>query len=587
MNPEVEQALHAAMEHLQAGRTAEAERTYAQILAIDPTNFEALGNLGNAQRALGRLNDAEVSFRRALDLRPDIAELHGNLGTVLLELGRVEEARHCYEQALALKPGLAGAHYSLGTALDRLAQPLEAEKYFRQALALSPGYPEASNNLGNLYQRRGRHEDAEDCYRQALASRPDYAGALSNLLLHLNYVTGRSAADIYAEHREFDRRFGHPPHRTPHVNTPDPDRRIRVGYVSADLRQHSVNFFIEPVLDRHDRNGFESICYYSYAHADAVTERLKSLADRWRDVGTLDDETLTRLIREDSIDILVDLGGHTAHNRLLAFARKPAPVQATWLGYLNTTGLDAMDYRITDARATPEGPLDDLHSEKLLRLPDGQWCYRPPTDAPQICLPPSASERHITFGVFGNPAKIVVTQIALWDRLLARVPESRLMVIYSGLACVHDEMLERFASHGVRADRLTLLDMKPMAEYLALHGRIDVILDTFPYSGGTTTCHALWMGVPVVTLAGVTATSRGGASLLHAAGLDEMIAHTPEEYLEIAAALASDPGRLAALRAGMRNRLSASPLMDELRFTRNLENAYRAMWRHWCARQRA
>jgi predicted O-linked N-acetylglucosamine transferase (SPINDLY family) len=302
-------------------------------------------------------------------------------------------------------------------------------------------------------------------------------------------------------------------------------------------------------------------------------------------VCELDDGALENLVREDAIDVLVDLSGHTTNNRLRVFARKPAPVQATWLGYLNTTALDAMDYRITDAQASPEGLMEAHHSEKLVRLPDSQWCYQAPAACPDVEPPPSVKSGRITFAAFANPAKIGAPVIDLWSRLLERVPGSRLMIVTNGMAVVPPDYAARYVSHGIARDRLQVLGTRPFQEYLALHRSADVVLDTFPYAGGTTACHALWMGVPVVSLVGDSAPSRGGASLLHAIGLDELVAQTPDEYVNIAAALAGDAARLAALRAGMRERMRQSPLMDAERFTRNLEAAYRGMWRSWCAGQ--
>jgi predicted O-linked N-acetylglucosamine transferase (SPINDLY family) len=357
---------------------------------------------------------------------------------------------------------------------------------------------------------------------------------------------------------------------------------LRVGYVSADLRDHSVAFFIEPVLAARDRDEFHVTCYYNFPRADAVTARLRAQSDGWRDVAPLSDEALARLIREDGIDVLVDLSGHTAHNRLLTFARKPAPVQMTWLGYLNTTGLGAMDYRITDARACPPGPLDTLHSEALVRLPDSQWCYRAPAKSPEIAALPASAGKRITFGALTNLAKISAATIEVWSRLLRDDTKSQLRIAGRGMSAVEGAMRAAFERRGVAADRLELLEHGPFQDYLASHGSIDIMLDTFPYTGGTTTCHALWMGVPVVTLAGDTATSRGGASLLYAVGLPELVADTPNRYVETASALAADLGRLRALRATMRERMRSSPLMDEARFARNLEAAYRAAWRKWC-----
>ena len=568
-----------------AGRHAEAEQSYRRALALKPDYAEAHANLAILLHALRRPREAEQGFRRALELKPDYPEAHNSLGAALHELGRPEEAEQHFRRALELRPGYVEAQNNLGEALRSQRRLTEAAQCFRDAVARKPGLAIAYNNLANVLRSLGLLEEAGQNYRRALALEPDNAATHSNLVFLLNYIPGLDAAAIFAEHRAFARRFCATAKPVPHGNIPKPGRKLRIGYVSGDLRDHPVAFFLEPVLARHDRKKFEIYCYYNFARADAATERLRSLADHWRDVIALDDAALANRVREDAIDILVDLAGHTGHSRLLAFGRKPAPVQASWLGYLNTTGLEAIDYRITDAHASPEGPLDALHTEKLVRLPDSQWCYRPPAECPEVAPPPCVASGRVTFASFTNPAKIGRTTIELWARLLERLPGSRLLVVGATLISIPDEYLERFTRAGIAPGRLQVLGAKPFLEYLALHGAADIVLDTFPYSGGTTTCHALWMGVPVVTLAGETAASRGGASLLHAVGLGQLVAQTPEQYLDIAAALAADPKRLAALRAGMRRRMSASPLMDEERFTRNLEKAYRKMWRTWCAKQ--
>jgi protein O-GlcNAc transferase len=432
--------------------------------------------------------------------------------------------------------------------------------------------------------RVARLAEAESTYRRALELKPVF-GLRSDLLLLSNYLPDRTARDIYAEHRKFGDLFSGSKAGALHVNDRDPDRPLRVGYVSGDFYQHSVAFFVEPVLAAHDRRGFEITCYYNSHRSDSTTERLRAHVQRWRSIMGLPDAELVRLIREDAIDILVDLSGHTANNRLPAFALKPAPIQATWLGYLNTTGLKTMDWRITDARATPEGQLDALHSERLLRLPDSQWCYQSPADCPDVAPPPSAERGYCTFAAFSVPSKINSRVLALWSRILERVPRSRLVIIASGLLAIQPAHREPFRRAGIADDRLELGPMLNFADYMAFHNSVDVMLDTFPYTGGTTTCHALWMGVPIVSLVGETATSRGGASLLHALGLPELIAESEDQYVDIAAGLASDAQRLAALRAGLRERMAVSPLTDAERFTRKLENAYRTMWRDWCMRK--
>ena len=571
--------------HQSSGNIAEAEDCFRGALSLKPDYAAAHNNLGIALRALKRPQEAERSFRDAARIEPDNAEAHNNRGNVLSELGLLEKAERSLRQAIRIRPDYAEAHGNLGIVLRGLRRLPEAERCARRAIALQPDYAEAHNDLGVILFGLGRVPEAERSYQAALALNPALAVARGNLAYLLNCVAGRSPAEIHAAHRDFAQRFCPPADPRPHRNARDAERRLRVGYVSADLRQHSVAYFIEPVLAGHDREQFEITCYSNSAHADAVTERLKSLSDRWREVFFLDDDALANRVREDGIDILVDLSGFTAGHRLTAFARKPAPVQATWLGYLNTTGLDAMDYRITDRQACPEGPLDACHSECLVRLPDSQWCFQPAAESPEVAPLPSLKTGQVTFAVFSNPAKIGAEAIELWSRLLARVAGSRLLVIANGLASVPEDFVARFVHHGIEKERLRVLGSRPLREYLAMHGQADLMLDTFPFTGGTTTCHALWMGVPVVSLVGATATSRGGASLLHAVGLGELVAQTPEQYLEIASGLVGDPARLAALRAGLRERMRGSALMDAQRFTRNLESAYRLMWRSWCAAQ--
>ncbi len=567
---------------MEVERVEGAEQKFRKAVAIQPDFAEAHNNLGIALRLLGRLDEAQETLRTALMLRPDYAEAHSNLGNVLTAAGRFQEAVQSYRQAIALRPDYADACSNLGNALTELGFPEEAERSCRNAVRLDPGHARAHINLGVAQRNLGRVLEAEQSFRQALSLDPELHDVHSNLAVLLNCIPGRTCAEIYAEHRKYGARYCDGAVHRSHRNIPEPGRRLRIGYVSGDFRDHSVAFFIAPVLAHHGRDEYETYCYYSHPRTDAVTRRLKSCAGHWRDIFGVDDAAAAELIADDGVDILVDLSGHTANNRLPMFARRPAPVQATWLGYLNTTGLDAMDWRITDARASPEGMFDDFHSEKLLRLPDSQWCYQPPNHCPDVAGAPGGNSGPVTFAAFCAPAKIGPGVIELWSRLLERVPRSRLLIVSSGFSTIPPEFIERFTGRGIPHERLALMSAKSFADYLALHNSVDVMLDTFPYTGGTTTCHALWMGVPVVSLAGETATSRGGASLLHAVGLGELVAQTPGEYLHIAAALAGDTQRLSALRAGLRDRMRSSPLTDADRFTRGLERAYRTMWRNWC-----
>lgn len=602
----------------EAGSLQAAEAAFRKTLSLQPSLWNAHNNLGLLLHRLGRNEEAAQSLRRALEIEPREPETLTNLGMVLRAQNRAAEAVEAHRAALALSPGDAAVLTNLGNALRDLSRHDEAMACFRDAVAAAPDYADAYYNWGTLYLRSGRPQDAVDKFRAALAANPSLAEAetgVATALYDLGRIddaieTGRRALllgqdhrdahaqllfwlmcspeiaprQVFDEHREWARKHAAAfyPASTAYANSPEPERRLRIGYVSGDFRGRSVAQFFEPVLARHDRRAFEIFCYYNYLHADETTERLRRSAEHWREIASLDDNAVADLVRADGIDILVDLNGHTAYNRLLVFARKPAPVQATWLGYLNTTGLETMDYRVTDARASPEGLLDALHTERLVRLPDCQWCYQPPLDCPPVAPPPAVRDGGpLTFGAFSRLAKIGPRVIALWCRLLQRVPDSRLLIV-SDLDSVRDEVLSRFAGKGVAPERIELRSFQPFRDYLALHEAADVIVDTFPYTGGTTTCHALWMGVPVVSLVGDSAPARGGASILGAVGLDELVAATSEEYLSIACALASDLGRLSALRSSMRARMSASPLLDAARFTYNLEQAYRSMWHQWC-----
>jgi protein O-GlcNAc transferase len=517
-------------------------------------------------------------YRGALSSRPDYVEAMVNLGVLLKRTGRLQEAAQCYRDALAIDPALAKLHNNLGNIEMEFGRLGIAEQCFRQAVALDPGLAMAHSNLGNVLKELGRLEEALACYREALRIEPDFAPAHSSLLLALNCVEGVDPAGVYAEHRDFARRLPGPGGPR-HENSDRPEGPLRIGYVSGDLRDHPVAHFLEPVLARHDPASFRIFCYSNNAAVDAVTARIRALRVEWREVFGLSDEQVFDLVLRDGIDILVDLSGHTAFNRLGVFARKPAPVQVSWLGYLNTTGLDSMDYRIVDDHTAPAGLLDDFHSERLLRLPASQWCYEPPSGAPAVAPPPSARKGRVTFASFSNFAKMGSATIGLWSRVLSRVEGSRLVLVRKGAESAAGDFKRRFASSGIDPERIEILPSRPFEQYLALHDAVDVVLDTYPYAGATTTCHALWMGVPVVSLAGPWACSRSGASILCAAGLAEFVATDPDQYVGTAALLASDIPRLAELRAGLRERLKASPLLDVSGFTRDLENAYRSMWR--------
>jgi predicted O-linked N-acetylglucosamine transferase (SPINDLY family) len=415
---------------------------------------------------------------------------------------------------------------------------------------------------------QGKIEEAVAACRQAVKLRPDLGEARSNLAFSLNFVDHISAGEVFETHREWDIRHGRPMPDSVYTNDRSIGRRLKIGYVSADFRLHSVAYFLEPLLRSHDRGRLEVFCYSDVSAPDTATAH-DALADR---------------IRNDGIDILVDLAGHTSKNRLPVFARKPAPVQVTWLGYPNTTGLDAMDYRLVDAVTDPEGEADAFASEALVRLPGGFLCYGGRDDAPAPGAAPSLETGFVTFGSFNNLAKLSGATLDVWARLLDRLPSARLLLKGKPFAeaATRAIYLDRLAERGVTADRVELVAWLPEEAHLAVYDRVDIALDPFPYNGTTTTCEALWMGVPVVTLRGDRHAGRVGASLLTQIGLNDLIADSVESYVEAAAALAGDPARLDELRHALRPRMAASRLCDGPAFAREVEGAYRTMWRRWC-----
>ena len=573
------------------GHPDEAAAACRRAIELQPDFAEAHYNLGNAlkDQDQGRLDEAIAAYRRALQLRPDYAEAHCNLGNALQEQGRLDEALVAFCRAIELKPDFATAHYNLGNVLKEQGRFDEAIAAYRRVLALKPDFADAHNNLGNALKDQGHPDEAIAAYRRALALKPDFAGVNSNLLLTLHYLPDFDVEVLFREHRRWDEVHARPLAKeiAPHGNDQNPGRCLRIGYISPDFREHSVAFFAEPLMQSHDRSQVEVFCYTDLVREDQVTVRLRKCAGQWRRSSSMTDEQVADLIRKDGIDILVDLAGHTANTRLLVFARKPAPVQVTYLGYCDTTGLRAMDYRLTDALADPPGTTEHLHSEQLVRLPDTAWCFRPSDAASAVGTLPVLHSGHITFGCFNVRPKITDEALALWSGLLAKVPGSRLLLKALGF----EEASGRLRMHaslkkaGITPERVELVGRVPtLAEHLALYNRMDIALDTFPYNGTTTTCEALWQGVPVVTLAGHTHASRVGVSLLSNVGLAELVAHSPEEYVKVAVALAANVSRLAELRSTLRERMAASPLMDAPRFTRNVEHAYREMWRAWCAK---
>tara|TARA_R110000787_G_scaffold144264_1_gene258165 strand:+ start:130713 stop:132794 length:2082 start_codon:yes stop_codon:yes gene_type:complete len=537
--------------------------------------------LGLGLRATGDLDEAITAFQKALRMDAGNPDYLTNLAGAWQLKGRLDRAGESYQLAIEARPGFVPAYLGLGSALILDGQAAEAEAFLTAAVDGDPGNADAWSNLGNALKAQTRYDDAITAYRQSVKLRPDDKGLWSNLLLCLRYDPSRTAAEIYDEHLAFGRTFGQgaeavtsaPP--LSEIQTLRASRPLRVGYVSADFRSHSVAFFLEPVLRAHDRNAVEVICYSDVAAPDGVTSRLRGLSDGWRDLRGRDDSVAADMIRSDAIDLLVDLSGHTAGNRLGVFAERAAPIQLTWLGYPGTTGLAEMDYRLTDEMADPD---DSFHTEQMVRLPHGFHCYGPPPNAP---VPSRSEGRPLTFGSFNNLAKITPDVMSCWARLTASVPDARLLLKARPLADakVREQFIRIAEEAGLTAGRLTLVGhVKDLAEHLALYRDIDVALDPFPYAGTTTTCEAMWMGVPVVTLRGTAHAGRVGASLLTTVGLDDLIADDLDEYAGIATALIADRARLADDRQTLRARVAASPLCHAEDFTRSLEDAYHTLW---------
>jgi predicted O-linked N-acetylglucosamine transferase (SPINDLY family) len=615
--------LQAAVAHHRAGRPAEAEQAYRAILAQRPDHAEALDYLGVLLHQQGRNEEALRLIQAAVDRMPRHAGFRSDLGTVHQQMGDLDAAVACFRQALAVEPGFADGHYNLGNALSLQGKRDDALVSYRRALALSPRHVRAHFNLANLCHAmgrgtealesmrravaidprlpgawgvigaiawsRGRLEEAADAYRRALEIDPLQPKVHSDLIYLLTYNGLASEAEILAEARRWESRHALPLAGLlpPPPNLPDPGRRLRIGYVSPDFRSHCVAHFIEPLLARHDRDAFEIFCYAEVKKPDAATARLQKLAHHWRDTVGRSDREVAAAVRADGIDILVDLAGHTADSRLQIFGARPAPVQVTWIGFLGTTGLGSIDYIFGNKSMIPEAHRADF-SEQVWDL-EAYCAFEHPVASPPPRPAPVLSRGHVTFGCFNNAAKIREPALAAWARIMAAVPDARLVLKSAPLGDpdVAAEFGRRLAGLGVDPARVEFRGASMFEEYLRSYGDIDVALDPFPANGGTTTRDTLLMGVPLVTLWGNTFASRTGGATLAALGLEELAAATVDRYVETAVDLARDPERLARLRPEIRRRVDQSIISDPAALTREVEAAFRAMWRRWCDAQPA
>jgi predicted O-linked N-acetylglucosamine transferase (SPINDLY family) len=612
---EIQQIFEQATAHHRAGRVLEAEKLYRQVLAQQPNHAGTIhmiarlamelgrtdaaialleraikiapaapdyhADRARALRSAGRLDEAADACNRAIALRPDSAHLHNDLGNVLLDARRIPRAIDAFRRAIALNPDFLEAANNLGNALMKLGAVDQAIAAYRDAIRLQPDLAESHANLASALKDTGQLDQALSCYRRAEDLKPDphIAGArLYAIHLHPEYNPRR----ILEEHVRWNDRYAQPLTRSirPHQNDRNRDRKLRIGYASGDLNDHPVGRFMLPLLPNHDREQFEIFCYSDTRRQDATTARLRGAASQWRITLALSDEQLAALVRQDAIDILVDLTMHAHGSRLLAFARKPAPVQVTYLAYCSTTGLETMDWRLTDPHLDPAGT-DAFCTERSIRLPRSYWCYSPPAEAG----PTRQARRQtnsITFACLNNFAKVSQPALDCWAAILKRVEPSRL-ILHIAEGEHRRRILDFFAQRGISQDCITFVERAPLAQYFAQYHQVDIALDTFPFAGATTTCDALWMGVPVVSLAGDTAVGRSGLSILSNVGLPDLVARSPDQYISIATALALDRPRFTEISRSLRQRMLDSPLMNASAFARDIEAAFRQTWRAYCA----
>lgn len=590
------QFLFIARQHFAAGRWTAAEDLARRVLAQHPRDTAALHLLGQIAAQTNRPQTALTLLEQAAEITPDHLELQRDLAEVYRTLQRPAEIPVGAGTAEgaggktggAVPAQTAAACFKLGR-LHHDARDLdEASACYRRALELDPNFVLPLNNLAMARKDQGLAQEAIELLRTAVQMDPHLPQMHSNLVYLLHLPAQADGPTILREHRAWNTQHAAallPPHPVYEV-AKTTNRRLRVGYVSPDFYEHPVGRFLLALFAAHDHSAFEIVCYSSVPQEDPITVQLRAGADQWIHATELSDEALAARIRQDRIDILVDLTMHLARHRLLTFARKPAPVQITYLAYCSTTGLDAMDYRLTDPYLDPRDADSterdrERYSERSIHLPETYWCYQPPEAAPAINPLPALTRGHVTLASLNNFCKVTPQTLQLWTRLLQQLPTAHLLIhAYPGSQ--RQRVRDLFAAAGIAPERLGFFDRLTLPHYLRLHHAIDLGLDPYPHGGGTTTCDALWMGVPTVSLVGPAALSRGGLSILSNVGLPELAAHSPEDYLRIASELASDLPRLAALRTGMRDRLLASPLTNGPRFAKNLEGIYRSLWQNWC-----
>ena len=574
-----EQLFARALHAQESGDLPAAAGIYAQILEKWP-GAQAANNLGNVMLSMGHVNEARACFTQALALNPAMLEARYNLARVDQMTGRLEAAEAGYAEVLS-GCRLEQAAYNRAIVLRDMGKLDEAAVAYEALLTWAPNHANAWNNLGKARREQGDVAGAVAAFDNAVRYAQEDAEIASNRLFCLLHDEMTDAEALFSAQRVFAERFEAPlrAHWRGFENDKDVLRPLRVGFVSGDLRDHPVGRFLLPLLEHLDPAQMTAVAFSNAPVEDVVSERMKACVSEWHTIFGVDDGTVSEFVRQRQIDILIDLSGHTAGNRLGVFARKPAPVQAAWLGYLGSTGLRAMDWRITDA-ACDSPWMDQWHTERLARMPYSQWCYRPPRDVP---LPEMRLSSEIRLGAFVGAAKISESALTLWGRLLADLPFARLLLVGVPPGQARQRIATRFSASGVR-ERFSFLDRMPIEDYLRQMGQVDIMLDSFPYAGGTTSCDVLWMGVPVVSLAGSRSSSRSGASLLPLVGLADWVASNTEEYAGIVRRWANAPDELRQLRTGLRGRMEKSPLMDETGFARDWMAMIRTLWQDWVQR---
>lgn len=568
---------------LKHGRAADALAHFERALALEPHNFSAHSGLGVLHFRAGEPQRSLAHLRQALRARPETREIGLLAAQLLRKAHRARQSVEVLTPVAAACPGDPEIELEMARALRDLGEPDAALQRLGALCARHPAHAAALEELAAVNRDCGRIDEALEAYRGVAALAPDHPSAHGAVLFHELYREHDRAAHLRA-HREWAKRFA-PSRlaRTRHRNRADPERAIRLGYLSADFGLTSAARFIEPLLAHSDRNRFALTCYHTSARDDAVTRRFKSYVGYWREADSLSDQQLCERVLADEIDVLVELNGHTRGNRLTALAHCPAPVQVTYLGYGASTGVDAIGYRVTDGVIDPAGDADRWYSEKLLRLPGSMWCYAPPDDAPEVRPLPASAKGYITFGSFNNVAKIGSDVLDAWSAIAARGPGTRFVFAGVPAGSARTRISGVFEQRGVGTEQLEFHDRVTADRYYALYHEVDVALDSFPYNGAATTCDALWMGVPVLTLAGEHALARSGLSLLSSLGMHEWVVASPGDYVAKALQCAQDVGRLAALRAELRGRLQRSPLCDQPSFVAAFELLMREAWRQWCA----